>query len=173
MEFAKCSDRYSSGRHQHRLCGHQRRELLVEADFVLHVLRHRLDDEVSVCNRLRHIEFEVSVLVRRFHLLKAFFRVEAVEIRDTVRPICGRLTVRRCHQVDGVDVHLMQVVKFGLCAPDAALTAQPNGHVESAVCALESNLAAQHTAARYHHFTNHQKISLLVNRAHLAQMVSF
>ena len=41
------------------------------------------------------------------------------------------------------------------------------------VCALESDLAAQHTAARYHHFTNHQKISLLVNRAHLAQMVSF
>jgi hypothetical protein len=25
----------------------------------------------------------------------------------------------------------------------------------------------------YHHFTNHQKSSLLVNRAHLAQMVSF
>ena len=134
---------------QDRFFRHQRGQLFVKRDLLLRVFRHGFDDQVGVPHRFAQVQLQLQARVGFFHLGQAGIFVKGVIIGNAPGPSGRRLAFRGGHLADRLDVDLFEMVQFGLCARDAALAAQPDGHIEPAVRGLEGNLAAQNAAARH------------------------
>jgi len=121
-----------------------RGELLVEVDFCLGVLGHRLDDQVGIGHGLGKIKLQLERGIGTLDGGECRLLLEGlITIGDTGAPLA--CAVR--HALDSSDVLLAHMIDLGLGAADAALAAQPDRYIKAAVGSLKGNLASQHAAA--------------------------
>ena len=131
--------------HDNRLFGKVLLELGVELDFLRGVLGNGLDDEVGVGKCLIPIAGQLDARTRRTNL-----RDEGINLvcrcAFVGKPAgaLGRIVLRRCERC-GIDAR--EAVELRSAAPNGPLAAQPDGYVETAICALKRYLATQNAAA--------------------------